>query len=170
MSSPVKSRKWYQVRWFQDYDTPEERKLILKLDLLIVPYVFLAYWVKYIDQANINNAYVAGMKEDLNFKGNELVRLQTMYILGKALYRKPSLPDTYKCKLVFSGMNLISTGAVLGQLPFMYLFTKIPMFYLIPFLDIGKFIYGLQTVFPSYLIQDSMGNLHTTSVSCKLFR
>jgi hypothetical protein len=39
MSSSV--RKWYQVRWFKDYDTTEERKLILKLDLLIVPYVFL---------------------------------------------------------------------------------------------------------------------------------
>lgn len=50
----VKPRKWYQIRWFQDYDTPAERKLIIKLDLLIVPYVFLAYWVKYIDQANIS--------------------------------------------------------------------------------------------------------------------
>ncbi|OAL43378.1 MFS general substrate transporter [Pyrenochaeta sp. DS3sAY3a] len=115
MSSPAKPRKWYQIRWFQEYDTPEERKLILKLDLLIVPYVFLAYWVKYIDQANINNAYVAGLKEDLGFKGNELVRLQTMYILG----------------------------AVLGQLPFMYLFTKIPMYYLIPFLDIAWGIFTL---------------------------
>lgn len=50
----VKPRKWYQIHWFQDYDTPVERKLIIKLDLLIVPYVFLAYWVKYIDQANIS--------------------------------------------------------------------------------------------------------------------
>ena len=41
MSSPIKPRKWYQIRWFQDYDTAEERKLIFKLDLLIVPYVFL---------------------------------------------------------------------------------------------------------------------------------
>lgn len=56
MSSPTKPRKWYQIRWFQEYDTPEERKLILKLDLLIVPYVFLAYWVKYIDQANISTS------------------------------------------------------------------------------------------------------------------
>jgi hypothetical protein len=37
----VKTRKWYQIQWFQDYDTDEERKLIVKLDLLIVPYVFL---------------------------------------------------------------------------------------------------------------------------------
>lgn len=56
MSEPSKSRKWYQIRWFQDYDTPEDRKLIAKLDFLIVPYVFLAYWVKYIDQANISTS------------------------------------------------------------------------------------------------------------------
>ncbi|KAF3054068.1 MFS transporter (Seo1) [Didymella keratinophila] len=115
MSEPSKSRKWYQIRWFQDYDTPEERKLIAKLDFLIVPYVFLAYWVKYIDQANINNAYVAGLKEDLGFHGNELVRLQTMYVVG----------------------------AVVGQLPFMYLFTRIPMFYLVPFLDVAWGIFTL---------------------------
>ena len=49
------------------------------------------------------------MKEDLGFKGNELVRLQTLYILG----------------------------AVLGQLPFMYLFTRVPMHYLIPLMDVA---------------------------------
>jgi hypothetical protein len=41
MSSPIKARKWYQIKWFQDQDTPEERKLITKLDILIVPYVFV---------------------------------------------------------------------------------------------------------------------------------
>lgn len=55
------------------------------------------------------------MKEDLGFRSNELVRLQTMYILG----------------------------AVLGQLPFMYLFTRIPMYYLIPFLDVAWGVFTL---------------------------
>lgn len=52
-SSPEK-RKWYQIQWFQPQDTPRERKLINKLDLLIVPYAFLAYWVKYMDQSNLS--------------------------------------------------------------------------------------------------------------------
>lgn len=29
-------------------DTPEERRFIIKLDLIVVPYAVLAYWVKYI--------------------------------------------------------------------------------------------------------------------------
>lgn len=63
----------------------------------------------------VDNAYVAGLKEDLGFEGNELVRLQTMYVVG----------------------------SVVGQLPFMYLFTRIPMFYLIPFLDVAWGIFTL---------------------------
>lgn len=48
------TRKWYD--WFSPDDTPEERKLVLKLDLLIVPYAFIVYWVKYIDQGNISTS------------------------------------------------------------------------------------------------------------------
>ncbi|KAM6515018.1 MFS transporter (Seo1) [Fusarium solani] len=102
-----KSRgSWF--KWFADGDSPRERKLITKLDLLIVPYAVLAYWVKYMDQSNLNNAYVSGMKEDLKFEGNELVKLQTFYVVG----------------------------AVTGQIPLMFLLTYIPMHWLIPALDI----------------------------------
>ncbi|OHE93828.1 HK97 family phage prohead protease [Colletotrichum orchidophilum] len=108
-------RKWWHIQWYADTDTPEERKLINKLDLLIVPYAVLSYWVKYIDQSNLNNAYVAGLKEDLGFKGNELVQLQTLYIVG----------------------------AVTGQLPMMFILTYVPIHWLIPFLDIAWGIFTL---------------------------
>ena len=87
----------------------------MKLDLLIIPYAFVLYWVKYIDQTNISestqylipelnsrlldNAYVSGMSEDLNFHGNQLVQFQTIFVVGN----------------------------VLGLLPFAYLFPKVPM-------------------------------------------
>lgn len=111
----VQRRKWYQIKWFADDDTKEERHLIMKLDLLIVPYAFLAYWTKYMDQSNINNAYVSGLSDDLNLRGNELVHLQTMY----------------------------TVGAVLGQIPFAYLFTKFPMSWVIPALDISWGVFTL---------------------------
>ena len=56
MTVPQERRKWWKVQWFADQDTKEERRLITKLDLLIVPYAFLAYWTKYIDQANISES------------------------------------------------------------------------------------------------------------------
>ncbi|KAK2615121.1 hypothetical protein N8I77_001897 [Diaporthe amygdali] len=106
-------RNWYQ--WYSPDQTPEERRLVLKLDLLIVPYAFILYWVKYIDQTNINNAYVSGMSEDLNFNGNELVQFQTIFVVGN----------------------------VLGLLPFIYLFPRVPMHFLVPTLDLGWGIFTL---------------------------
>lgn len=123
-------KKWYRIQWYADIDTPEERRLILKLDLLIVPFAILAYWCKTIDSANLSmtivttpslpldigtdffftdTAYVSGLKEDLGFIGNELVQLQTLYTLG----------------------------AVLGAIPFSFLFTYIPMNWCIPLMDIA---------------------------------
>ncbi|KAF4774217.1 hypothetical protein HER10_EVM0010249 [Colletotrichum scovillei] len=96
MSTPS-IRRWYH--WFAPTDSPEERKLILKLDFLIVPYAFIIYWVKYIDQININNAYVSGMADELGFHGNELVQFQTIFVVGN----------------------------VVGLLPFIYLFPRVPM-------------------------------------------
>jgi hypothetical protein len=52
MSDKSEVRRWYH--WYSPADGPEERKLIAKLDLLIVPYAFILYWVKYIDQSNIS--------------------------------------------------------------------------------------------------------------------
>ncbi|KAJ4363970.1 MFS transporter (Seo1) [Neocucurbitaria cava] len=104
----------------------------MKLDCIIVPYLFVTYWVKNLDQNNLSesnapfienkmegravstnffpleNAYVAGMKEELGFYGNELIQLQTMYIIG----------------------------AVLGQIPFLFLLTYVPMYWLVPGMDV----------------------------------
>ncbi|KAL2289381.1 hypothetical protein FJTKL_02380 [Diaporthe vaccinii] len=111
----VPRQKWWKIQWYSDDDTPEERKFIIKLDLIVVPYAVLAYWVKYIDQANLNNAYVGRMKEKLGFKGNELVELQTMY----------------------------TVGAVVGMVPFMFIFTYVPTYWTIPAMDV---LWGLFTL------------------------
>ena len=105
--------KWYQ--WFDKGDSPAERRLLLKLDVLLCAFSFVMYWVKYLDQTNINNAYVSGMKEDLGMQGNDLVNTQSIY----------------------------TVGAVVFQLPFMYLIHKYPANYMLPIMDIG---WGLFTL------------------------
>lgn len=74
---PEIRQKWYQ--WFSPTDTPEERRLLLKLDGLIMVFVFLAYWAKTLDSSSASTAYVSGMKEALNMNGNELNYLNTVY-------------------------------------------------------------------------------------------
>ncbi|CAG8954122.1 hypothetical protein HYFRA_00009226 [Hymenoscyphus fraxineus] len=108
-----KGRAWYH--WYSAEDSPEERKLLLKLDLLIIPYAIAAYWIKGVDQTNISNAYVSGLKDDLGFAGDELVRLNSMYI----------------------------AGAVIGQLPFTLLFPMFPMNWIIPGMEVGWGLFTL---------------------------
>lgn len=74
---PARRQKWYE--WFAPTDTPAERRLILKLDGLIIVFVFLAYWAKVLDSSATSTAYVSGMKEDLKLYGNQLNYLNTVY-------------------------------------------------------------------------------------------
>ena len=57
-----RGRAWFH--WFAESDSPKERRLILKLDLLIVPYAFLSYWVYYIDDSNISEPNVSNIVEN----------------------------------------------------------------------------------------------------------
>lgn len=77
-ANPPVRQKWYQ--WFSPTDTPEERRLLLKLDGLILVFVFLAYWAKVLDSSATSTAYVSGMKEDLKLYGNQLNYLNTVYM------------------------------------------------------------------------------------------
>jgi MFS transporter, ACS family, pantothenate transporter len=65
------------VIWGVPASTAAERRLIVKLDFFILSFCCLMYWVNYLDRANLNNAYVSGMKEDLNFQGTELNIINT---------------------------------------------------------------------------------------------
>ncbi|KAE8161545.1 major facilitator superfamily domain-containing protein [Aspergillus tamarii] len=80
-AQPIPERqKWYQ--WFAPTDTPAERRLILKLDGLIIVFLFLAHWAKVLDSSATSTAYVSGMKEDLKLYGNQLNYLNTVYMVG----------------------------------------------------------------------------------------
>ncbi|KAL0775833.1 hypothetical protein CaCOL14_007120 [Colletotrichum acutatum] len=48
------------------------------------------YFVRLLDSSNITNAYVSGMKEDLNFQGNEYNLLQTFFTCGYLVGQIPS--------------------------------------------------------------------------------
>lgn len=78
--SEVPKRKWSSYIWDTFDKSPEERRLVLKLDLALLTFGSLGknigllfnlhfpatdrypgYFIKYLDQANINNAFVSGM-------------------------------------------------------------------------------------------------------------
>ncbi|KAI7774156.1 pantothenate transporter liz1 [Diaporthe eres] len=70
--------------------TPEERKLLRKLDWSILTIGCLGFFMKYLDQGNLANAYVSGMQEDLAMYGNEYTYAQTAYTCAYAIMQVPS--------------------------------------------------------------------------------
>jgi len=62
--------------------SPEEKKLIRKVDFFILSFCCLMYFFNYLDRSNLTQAYVSGMKEDLNFHGNQLTQITTIFTCG----------------------------------------------------------------------------------------
>ncbi|KXG45791.1 Major facilitator superfamily domain, general substrate transporter [Penicillium griseofulvum] len=60
------------TKWYPKDMSHPEKKLIIKLDVMILVFGCLSFFTKYLDQQAITNAYVSGMKEDLNLHGNGL--------------------------------------------------------------------------------------------------
>ncbi|KAK6214109.1 hypothetical protein LQW54_004711 [Pestalotiopsis sp. IQ-011] len=70
--------------------SPEERALVRRLDIFLMTFGCVSQVIKYLDQSNISNAYVSGMKEDLGLKGNELNYFQTYFNVAYCIMLIPS--------------------------------------------------------------------------------
>ncbi|KAL4929009.1 major facilitator superfamily domain-containing protein [Aspergillus undulatus] len=71
-------------------DPKEERRFLWRLDLGLLTIGFIGYVFKYMDQININNAYVSGMQGDLRIYGNELNYITTYFNIGYMIMLFPS--------------------------------------------------------------------------------
>lgn len=63
------SNPWTAIRtvaWGKPAETAAERKLVSKIDFFVLSYCCLSYCINYLDRANLANAYVSGMREDVN--------------------------------------------------------------------------------------------------------
>ncbi|BCR87760.1 uncharacterized protein ACHE_40324S [Aspergillus chevalieri] len=77
--------------WYPSSYPSEERKLLFKLDVSILIFACLCFFVKYLDQTNITNAYVSGLKEDLELNGNQLNYFNVCYYTAYVVFQVPGL-------------------------------------------------------------------------------
>ncbi|KAI0860068.1 major facilitator superfamily domain-containing protein [Xylaria cubensis] len=92
--APKKSLWWawlYIFDWYPSHYSDEERRLLRKQDSIILPLCCLMFFIKWLDQSNLNTAYVSGMKEELNLKGNEYSLFGTFYNIGYLVFEIPSM-------------------------------------------------------------------------------
>ncbi|KAF5519185.1 Pantothenate transporter liz1 [Colletotrichum aenigma] len=101
---------------FKGASTPQEKRLVLKLDFFILTFCCLAYFMNYLDRASITQAYVSGMRQDLGFKGAQLTEVTTLYATAYLIGIVPNnlLLPYFKPKRFFPFM--ITTWAIITML------------------------------------------------------
>lgn len=82
-------RTWKSYFWDTFDKSPEERRFLFKLDAALLTFASLGYFIKYLDQINVNNAYVSGMREDMGMFGNELNYMQALWTVGYVIGEIP---------------------------------------------------------------------------------
>ncbi|KAI1483671.1 MFS general substrate transporter [Daldinia eschscholtzii] len=77
--------------WYPSSYPAAERKLLFKLDLSILIFACLCFFVKFLDQTNISNAYVSGLKEEFGLYGNELNYFNVCYYVAYVIFQIPGM-------------------------------------------------------------------------------
>ena len=70
--------------------SPAERDLVRRLDIFLMTFGCISQVIKYLDQQNINNAYVSGMQEDLHLDGDQLNYFTTAFNVAYCIMLIPS--------------------------------------------------------------------------------
>ncbi|KAJ4386426.1 hypothetical protein N0V93_009321 [Gnomoniopsis smithogilvyi] len=87
----AKNAPWWSYFWdYEPLRTHEERAFVHKLDTCLLTILCFGYFIKNLDQTNISNAYVSGMKEDLAMNANELNMIDVAWTTGYVVGQLPS--------------------------------------------------------------------------------
>ncbi|KAJ5784634.1 uncharacterized protein N7503_009846 [Penicillium pulvis] len=74
----------------ETWSPEEEKALIRKIDLMLLPVIWVMYLLSYMDRTNIANAKVSGMDEDLNLNSNQYSVALVVYFVGYVVFEVPS--------------------------------------------------------------------------------
>ncbi|EON69581.1 hypothetical protein W97_08841 [Coniosporium apollinis CBS 100218] len=68
----------------------EEKALVRKIDLFLLPTIWLMYLLSYMDRTNIGNARIAGMADDLSLTSNQYSIILVVFFITYVLFEVPS--------------------------------------------------------------------------------
>ncbi|KAM0418713.1 hypothetical protein ACHAPT_012311 [Fusarium lateritium] len=71
-------------------ETAEEKRLVRKADMVLLPLLWWMYILAYLDRGNIANANAAGMSEDLGLNENQYSLLVSLFFVAYVLFEVPS--------------------------------------------------------------------------------
>jgi MFS family permease len=71
-------------------DLEMEKRILRKVDLRLIPCLWIMYVLNYLDRSNIGNAKVAGMQTDLNLSSSDYSLAVSIFFIGYLLLEVPS--------------------------------------------------------------------------------
>lgn len=90
------------------HQSSTERRLLLKLDLHVVPVIALLYMVAFIDRVNLGNARIQGLEKDLGMSGHDYNVAAMIFFIPYILLEVPSnllirrfAPSTWLSSIMF---------------------------------------------------------------------
>ncbi|KAJ4417039.1 hypothetical protein N0V82_006393 [Gnomoniopsis sp. IMI 355080] len=146
-----------------------EKRLLFKIDLCILTYACLAYFTKWLDQANLSNAYVSGMKEDLEMYGTEYNLASTCFSVGQILGPIPAnvLLTWIPPRLLLPGLELLWAGLTIGTYAVKDVNQLYPIRFFVGFLEASTFV-GIQYVLGSWYKKTELGK-RTAIFACAAY-
>ncbi|RIB28136.1 major facilitator superfamily domain-containing protein [Gigaspora rosea] len=96
-----------------------EKKLIKKIDLRIIPLIVVVNILSFLDRVNIGNAKLAHLEHDLNLVGNEYNWALSIFFLGYILFEVPTNIISIKIKpSIWISTRMISWGSIVIAMAF----------------------------------------------------
>ncbi|KAH8599549.1 pantothenate transporter liz1 [Bisporella sp. PMI_857] len=160
--SKVPKQTWRSYIWDTFDKSPEERRFLFKLDAIILTFASLGYFIKNLDQYNINNAFVSGMQEDLGLYKNQLNYMTTFWTVGYVIGEIPSnmlltriRPSVWipTCELTWSVLTILLSQCKSAQQIYVLRF-------FIGFVE-AAFYPGMQYVIGSWYRKDELAKRST---------
>ncbi|KAB8210750.1 major facilitator superfamily domain-containing protein [Aspergillus parasiticus] len=115
IDKPVDFHELETVHDTQSYviDPDEERKVVWKLDCVIMPLMALVYFFQYLDKQAINQAAIFGLRSDLHLTGGQFSWAVSLFYLGQLCSEYPAaiLLSRFPITL-YVGVTIVIWGGV----------------------------------------------------------
>ncbi|KAJ9142998.1 MFS general substrate transporter [Pleurostoma richardsiae] len=155
--------------WYPKGTSASEKKLLFKIDFFILTYGCLAYFAKWLDQSNLSNAYVSGMREDLKMFGTEFNLATTCFQVGQILGPIPAniLLTRVPPRLLLPGLEFIWAILTIGTYAVKDVNQLYPIRFFVGFLE-GSCFVGVQYVLGSWYKKTEIGK-RTAIFACAAY-
>ncbi|KAL2880386.1 hypothetical protein SGCOL_004103 [Colletotrichum sp. CLE4] len=98
----------------ESIDQADEKRLLRKLDMRILPLLGICYFFYYVDKTTLSYAAIFGLKDGLDLKGEEYSWLSSCFYFGWLIWAIPSNLIIQRCRPAwYLSFNIFMWGALL---------------------------------------------------------